>query len=67
MFISGACLEVWAVPYLLGCLGYKTTIPVWFFTTLFLPLGLIGLYVSKFGNDRLVEWLLILPNPNRDI
>jgi hypothetical protein len=28
---------------------------------LFFALGVVGLYASKFGSDRFVEWLLVVP------
>jgi hypothetical protein len=28
---------------------------------IFLPLGAVGIYASKFGDERLVERLLVLP------
>jgi hypothetical protein len=60
-FSSGICLEVAAVPYLLGWIGYEATWQAWLLTWLFLPLGVTGAYASIFGGDRLVEWLLIVP------
>jgi hypothetical protein len=62
VFISGVCLEISAVPYLAAWMGYAVASAVWFITALFLPLALVGFYASKFGDDRLVEWLLIMPN-----
>jgi hypothetical protein len=59
-FLSGVCLEVAAAPYLAGWMGFEPTVPIWLLTVLFFPLGLLGCYASKFGTDRLVEWLLIL-------
>jgi hypothetical protein len=60
-FSSGICLEVAAVPYLLGWIGYEATWQAWLLTWLFFPLGVTGAYASIFGGDRLVEWLLIVP------
>jgi hypothetical protein len=39
--------------------------PTWILTLVFLPLGLLGFYARKFGNDRLVESLLVLPKRYR--
>ena len=61
VFTSGVCLEVAALPVLGGLLGFQTPWPVWLLTLFFAPLGLFGLYASKFGDDRLVEWLLVVP------
>jgi hypothetical protein len=61
IFSSGICLEVAAVPYLLGWIGYEATWQAWLLTWLFFPLGITGAYASIFGGDRLVEWLLIVP------
>jgi hypothetical protein len=66
VFVSGICLEIAAVPYLADWMGYAVGSPVWFITALFLPLALVGFYASKFGSDRLVEWLLIMPNLERN-
>jgi hypothetical protein len=43
-------------------MGYDATGPAWLVTLFFLPLGLFGLYASRFAKDRLVEWLLIMPS-----
>ena len=61
VFSSGVCLEIGALPFLAGLIGYETSWQGWLLTWLFLPLGLLGLYASKFGDDRLVEWLLVIP------
>ena len=61
VFSSGVCLEIAATPFLAGLIGSHVSWPVWLVTLLFGPLGLFGLYVSKFGNDRLVELLLVIP------
>jgi hypothetical protein len=61
VFSSGICLEIACLPYLAGWMGYEFTWPTWLLTCFFLPLGLLGLYASKFGSDRLVEWLLVAP------
>jgi len=60
-FMSGVCLEIAATPYLAASLGYEAAWPAWLLTLVFLPFGLTGLYASKFGNERLVESLLIMP------
>jgi hypothetical protein len=64
VFLSGVCLEISALPYLADWMGYESVGPAWLLTLVFLPLGLVGLYASKFGNDRFVEWLLIMPKLN---
>jgi hypothetical protein len=61
VFSSGVCLEIAFLPFLVGLVGYETSWPAWFLASLFTPLGLLGLYASKFGDDRLVESLLIIP------
>ena len=61
VFLSGVCVEVSAVPYLAAWMGYETPALTWIVTSFFLCLGLVGLYASKFGNDRFVEWLLLSP------
>lgn len=61
VFSSGICLEIAACPCLYGVFGYQTPWPFWILTALFAPLGLLGLYASKYGHDRLVERLLIIP------
>jgi hypothetical protein len=61
VFTSGICLEIAALPYVANWLGYQSTWPTWLLTFLFLPLGLTGIYASKFGDDRFVEWLLVAP------
>ncbi|HEU4340118.1 MAG TPA: hypothetical protein VFU31_00960 [Candidatus Binatia bacterium] len=61
VFSSGVCLEIAALPYVISWLGYHFTWPAWLLTLLFLPLGAIGIYASKFGTDRLVESLLVIP------
>ncbi|MGH7827256.1 MAG: hypothetical protein ACREQ7_19025 [Candidatus Binatia bacterium] len=67
IFISGVCLEVSAVPYLAAWMGYEVTSPLWFFTALFFPLSGVGFYASKFGDDRLVEWLLVMPDHDHEV
>lgn len=61
VFSSGVCLEIAALPFLAGLLGYETAWHAWLLTCLFAPLGFLGLYASKFGDDRLVESLLVIP------
>ena len=58
IFSSGVCLEIALLPLLAG---YNSSWQSWILPTLFVPLGLLGLYASKFGNDRLVEKLLVIP------
>jgi hypothetical protein len=61
VFSSGVCLEIAALPHIIGWLGYQFTWPAWLLTLFFLPLGAIGIYASKFGTDRFVESLLVVP------
>jgi hypothetical protein len=61
VFSSGVCLEIAALPFLVGLMGYETSWHWWLLTGLFAPLGILGLYASKFGDDRFVEWLLVVP------
>jgi len=61
VFSSGVCLEIAALPFAAGLMGYATSWYFWLLTWLFVPLGLLGLYASRFGGDRLVEWLLVIP------
>lgn len=61
IFTSGICLEIAALPYVANWLGYQAAWPTWLLTFFFFPLGLLGIYASKFGDDRLVEWLLVVP------
>ena len=61
VFSSGVCLEVAALPFLGGLMDYDTSWHLWLLTWLFAPLGLVGLYASKYGHDRLVEQLLVIP------
>ena len=65
VFVSGLSLEISALPYLAGWMGYESTWPAWLLTWIFLPLGLLGIYASKFGNDLLVESLLVMPKLSR--
>jgi hypothetical protein len=61
VFSSGVCLEIAALPPLAALMSYEVTWQAWILTALFVPLGLLGLYASKFGDDRFVERLLIIP------
>lgn len=61
VFTSGVCLEIAALPFLAGWIGYESSWHAWLLTCPFAPLGLLGLYASKFGDDRLVERLLVIP------
>ena len=61
VFSSGVCLEIATLPLLGGLFGYETPWHLWLLTWLFAPLGLVGFYASKYGYDRLVEWLLVVP------
>jgi hypothetical protein len=61
VFSSGICLEIAFLPLLAGFAGYETAWPVWLVAAFFAPLALLGLYASKFGDDRLVEALLVIP------
>jgi len=61
VFTSGVCLEIGALPYVARLAGYDLPWGGWLVTCLFAALGLIGLYASKFGNDRFVERLLVIP------
>jgi VIT1/CCC1 family predicted Fe2+/Mn2+ transporter len=61
VFTSGVSLEIAVLPHLTAWVGYESSWPSWLLTLVFLPLGLVGLYASKFGNDRFVEWLLVIP------
>jgi hypothetical protein len=61
VFSSGVCLEIATLPFLAGWLGYEPSWQSWLLAGLFLPLGVLGLYASKFGDDRFVESLLVIP------
>jgi hypothetical protein len=61
VFSSGVCLEIALLPFLVGMIGYETSWHVWFLAALFAPLGILGLCASRFGDDRLVESLLVIP------
>jgi hypothetical protein len=60
-FSSGVCLEIAALPPLVVWFGYDLIWPIWIIASFFFPLGLLGMYASKFGKDRLVEQLLVVP------
>ena len=61
VFSSGICLEIALLPPLVAATGYEVSWTAWLLALLFAPLGLLGLYASKFGDDRLVESLLVIP------
>jgi hypothetical protein len=61
VFSSGVCLEIAGAPLVGASLGYDFTWLFWLVSFLFLPMGLLGIYASKFGTDRLVERLLVVP------
>jgi hypothetical protein len=61
VFSSGVCLEIAALPFLAGLMGLEMSWQGWLLSWLFVPLGLVGLYASKFGDDRFVESLLVIP------
>lgn len=61
VFSSGVCLEIAALPPLATLLSYDVVWQLWVLSALFVPLGLLGLYASKFGDDRFVERLLVVP------
>jgi hypothetical protein len=61
VFSSGVCLEIAALPICAVLAGYDLSWQSWLLSGLFVPLGALGLYASKFGDDRLVEWLLVVP------
>jgi hypothetical protein len=60
VFSSGVCLELAALPYVANWLGYEASWPAWLLPLIFLPLGVVGLYASRYGDDRLVERLLVV-------
>lgn len=60
-FLSMICLGISGLPYLFDWLEIASTGPKWLVPALFLPPGIVGLYASKFGNDRFVESLLGVP------
>ena len=64
-FMSGVAVEIAAVPVLSSLLGYDFSWAAWLLTAVFLPLGALGFYTSKYGSDRFVEFLLIAPRFGR--
>lgn len=64
-FLSGVALEIAAIPHVSAWMGYHSGGPAWLLTLIFLPMGLFGLYASRFGNERLVELLLVVPKRKR--
>jgi len=66
LFSSGVCLEIALLAPFGAWMGYEMIWHSWLLTGCFAPLGLLGLYASKFGNERLVDWLLILPKLDLD-
>src|SRR5947208_16395559 len=61
VFSSGVCLEIALVPFLGALIGYQTSWYLWLLTSLFAPLGLGGVYSSKYGHHRLVQRLVVIP------
>jgi hypothetical protein len=61
VFSAGVCLEIAALPLFGGLVGYDAPWQLWLLTCLFAPLGFLGVYASKYGDDRLVEQLLVIP------
>ncbi|HEY7716807.1 MAG TPA: hypothetical protein VIE90_19990 [Candidatus Binatia bacterium] len=61
VFSSGVCLEIGGLPIAAALIGYDMSWQGWLLSWLFLLFGLTGLCASKFGDDRLVEWLLVVP------
>lgn len=61
VFSSGVCLEIALLPFVSGLFGYELSWYSWVLASLFVPLGILGLYASKFGDDRFVEQLLVVP------
>lgn len=64
-FMSGVCVEIAALPFLSSLLGYHFSWAAWLLTAVFLPLGVMGFYASKFGSERFVEFLLLAPRMTR--
>lgn len=60
VFSSGVCLEIGALLPLAHWTTQDAPWPVWLLGAIFVPLGLAGLFASRFGNDRLVERLLVI-------
>jgi len=65
VFLSIICLAISGLPYLVDWIGYPSTGPGWLVTLLFSLLGFVGLFASRFGNDRFVESLLGVPKLDR--
>jgi hypothetical protein len=61
VFSSGICLEIAGLPLVGAWLGYDFAWLFWLFSVFFLPMGMFGLYASRFGTDRLVDKLLVVP------
>ena len=61
LFSSGVCLEISALPLVAELMNHAVGWQLWLLTAVFVPLGVLGLYASKFGDDRLVERLLVVP------
>jgi hypothetical protein len=61
IFTSGVCLEVASVPLAGAWLGYDFAWLFWLVSSVFFPMGLLGIYASRFGTDRFVENLLVVP------
>ena len=61
VFSSGICLEIGAVPVIAALISYELTWQVWLLSSVFLTFGILGLFVSKYGDDRFVEKLLVIP------
>lgn len=60
VFSSGVCLEIGVLPLLIYWTAPNFPWPLCFLAGFFVPLGLLGVYASRFGDDRLVERLLII-------
>jgi hypothetical protein len=65
VFLSGVCLELAVMPHLAAWMGYESPGLTWVLTAVLFPLGIVGLYASKYGSDHFVEWLLVLPELKR--
>jgi hypothetical protein len=61
IFSSGVCMEIAALPVLAAVFGYDFGWLLQLVTVLFFPLGAVGFYASKYGNDTFVERLLVMP------
>lgn len=60
VFSSGICLEIGALPAVAALIRYELTWQVWLLSGVFLTFGLLGLFASKYGDDRFVEQLLVI-------